>query len=93
METGGTIVHRLKVYSSFPDYSMIIQYAKNCWNLISNLSFDHPLSKAISVDEFYSILAYHLTSMYSTGDLNYIFQLVSSTRTRNNIYRLNKLIN
>lgn len=78
MERGSTIVHRLKVYSSFPDYSMVNQYAKNCWNVICSLSFDHPLSKAISVDEFYSILAYHLTSMYSTGDMNYIFQLVSA---------------
>ncbi|XP_037035426.1 uncharacterized protein LOC119073795 [Bradysia coprophila] len=76
METGSTIVQRLKVYSSFPDYAMIIQYAKNCWGIISSLSLDHPLSKAISVDEFYSILAYHLTSMYTTGDLNYIFQVI-----------------
>ncbi len=77
MEKGGTIVQRLKVYANFPDYSTIIQYAKNCWHVISSLSLDHPLSKAISVDEFYSILAYHLTSMYTTVNLNYIFQVVS----------------
>lgn len=80
METGSTIVQRLKVYASFPDYAMIIQYAKNCWRIISSLSLDHPLSKAISLDEFYSILAYHLTSMYTTGDLKYIFQVVSGIR-------------
>ncbi|KAJ6642157.1 hypothetical protein Bhyg_07104, partial [Pseudolycoriella hygida] len=76
METGSTIVQRLKVYSSFPDYSMVIQYAKNCWNVIRSLSFDHPLSKAISVDEYFAVLAYHLISVYTTGDLNYIIQLV-----------------